>query len=755
MKFLRQITRLAGHLSALTLAIAVVVNPVVPAAASAVVVTFPSNAGAFGVGTWQSVATVTSITPAISGGSGGTFRVVVSANNSGLLRLATVSGISASTSYNLSNFNANSNGLGVISFEGSVADVNAAFGSLQFRKNAAGTSLITAEVTEGTGLVFGNSYYVVVTTSGITWANAFAAALTQTVPRQGGGLPCQGYLATITSESEQAFAYDKVRTQSWIGLSDQVDYVNNAIASYNIATNPDLTPYANAAAVEGKFHWVSGPERGVQVTTANAGGSNLVSGVYSNWNNSEPNDHGSGEDATQMLADGKWNDLPHASTTLTTYIVEFGGIRATANHQTNVNNVVISNQDHLGTKEACVPAIVASTVTRSFSAIAANVPGQPNPPSATAGAQQVSLGWTAPGSDGGTSITGYRIDISSDNGSTYTTAIANTGSALTTAVISNLSAGTSYLFKVFAINAIGTGTGSNASTAVTVLAGAPGIPLNVQVSYPSSSLVQISWDPPASDGGSAITNYLVEYQNGGTWIALTPTGRTASTSAVNINDGWLLRIAAVNAAGTSSFATWQNQPPLPYSGPIITGFSNRNLITQEASTVTLTGSRLSLVKELFIGNIKLAFSRNSSDQLVVSIPALTAGIHDLRVVYDPGNLTHLSAFTVRDREPELARQREVRITSFAGNSFALTASARRSIELALNGYVSIAKVICVGSTSATRVTAADRRLATQRAQAACNYVKQLQPAVAVEIRSNPAAGVGPRFRNVTIQVTEN
>jgi hypothetical protein len=195
---------------------------------------------------------------------------------------------------------------------------------------------------------------------------------------------------------------------------------------------------------------------------------------------------------------------------------------------------------------------------------------------------------------------------------------------------------------------------------------------------------------------------------------------------------------------------------VPYLGPMMTQFSTRNLPADAAATVLVDGVRLSIIESIRINNLPVPFLFRQTGDLVLSLPALPAGTYDLVITYLGGaRLTHQSVFFVSEAFSRPVPVSSLRITSFAGNSFALTASARRSIELTLNGYKSIEKVICVGSTSGTRVTAADRRLATQRAQAACNYVKQLQPSVAVEIRSNPAAGVGPRFRNVTIQVIEN
>lgn len=92
-------------------------------------------------------------------------------------------------------------------------------------------------------------------------------------------------------------------------------------------------------------------------------------------------------------------------------------------------------------------------------------------------------------------------------------------------------------------------------------------------------------------------------------------------------------------------------------------------------------------------------------------------------------------------------------TNFIGDRSVLTAAARNGITRALAGFKTIDKVVCIGSTSGTRVTAADRRLASARAKAACDLIKRLRPEVVVELKATPARGVGARFRSVTLQIS--
>jgi hypothetical protein len=89
----------------------------------------------------------------------------------------------------------------------------------------------------------------------------------------------------------------------------------------------------------------------------------------------------------------------------------------------------------------------SSTSSKPFT-----VPGKPISITATPNTNEVTIGWSAPTSDGGDTITQYRIERRI--GSTWTT--AGTISAPNSAyLVSGLTNGTSYKFRVLAYNAAG------------------------------------------------------------------------------------------------------------------------------------------------------------------------------------------------------------------------------------------------------------------------------------------------------------
>ncbi|MDP3971384.1 MAG: fibronectin type III domain-containing protein, partial [Candidatus Nanopelagicales bacterium] len=99
---------------------------------------------------------------------------------------------------------------------------------------------------------------------------------------------------------------------------------------------------------------------------------------------------------------------------------------------------------------------------------ALDVPKAPGTPSATTGDGQVDLSWTAPDSDGGSPVTGYKVQAKPATGGDWADTADTDGKTTDPkATIKNLANGTGYVFRVLAVNAAGDGAWSETSTAVT------------------------------------------------------------------------------------------------------------------------------------------------------------------------------------------------------------------------------------------------------------------------------------------------
>jgi len=102
-------------------------------------------------------------------------------------------------------------------------------------------------------------------------------------------------------------------------------------------------------------------------------------------------------------------------------------------------------------------AAVADTIASPAVTVASlSAPGSPTGLVAVPGNARVSLTWSAPLSNGGARISDYVVQYSSDTGTTWTT-FADRVSAATSATVTGLTNGASYLFRVAAVNAAGTG----------------------------------------------------------------------------------------------------------------------------------------------------------------------------------------------------------------------------------------------------------------------------------------------------------
>jgi len=219
---------------------------------------------------------------------------------------------------------------GILVFSGtaSASDWQTVLRGVEFKSTTSTCYPLQRRVTFVAGLVFYNPltehFYEYVSSSG-----SWTTAKTNSELRSYFGRA--GYLATMSSEAENNFIWKLMSSDGWFGASDEMSQVNTAKGS---------TVYTSQAAVEQKWHWVSGPEKGTQFSN----GSTAVTGQYSKWAGGEPNNAGSEHYAQFYSANsGQWNDLPN--TNLPGYICEYGDM---PNDQTSsitilTRNVEISN----------------------------------------------------------------------------------------------------------------------------------------------------------------------------------------------------------------------------------------------------------------------------------------------------------------------------------------------------------------------------------------------------------------------------
>jgi hypothetical protein len=160
------------------------------------------------------------------------------------------------------------------------------------------------------------------------------------------------------------------------------------------------------------------------------------------------------------------------------------------------------------------------------------VPAAPTIGAATFGNASATVRWTAPSTDGGSAITGYLVRVLDGTGA-QVGALRPADATATSLVVTGLTNGTSYRFQVAATNAVGTGPNS-ALSAVVMPATVPGAPvIGTAASGTAGGTVTATanWNAPTTNGGSAVTGYVVRALR----MSSTGTVLATTTSAVQPN----------------------------------------------------------------------------------------------------------------------------------------------------------------------------------------------------------------------------
>ncbi len=185
------------------------------------------------------------------------------------------------------------------------------------------------------------------------------------------------------------------------------------------------------------------------------------------------------------------------------------------------------------------------------------VPGAPTDLTATSGNRQVSLMWS-PVIGSMSPTIDYLIEYRTTSGPGVWQVFNDGPSAVTSATVTNLTNGTSYDFRVTAVRAVGTGEPSNTVTA-TPQPVAPGVPVTL-TGTPGNQQVSLTWSAPTDDGGSPVTDYVVQYRAGPAqpWITFDEAVSTATSAVVTrLTNGtaYDFRVAVTNIVGTGDFST--------------------------------------------------------------------------------------------------------------------------------------------------------------------------------------------------------
>lgn len=211
----------------------------------------------------------------------------------------------------------------------------------------------------------------------------------------------------------------------------------------------------------------------------------------------------------------------------------------------------------------------ASALTNPVTPLGFTVPGPPQTVSASLDAPgKILVSWSAPVSDGGSSILSYKIYADPPD-----VAPQSVSSAFTTVDFDNtLTNGTLYTFTVTATNAIGESLPSAGATATPAIA--PSVPENFTVT-PRNQGAILTWSSPLSTGGPPISFYTgyffsasVTYTD---WVVAGNVFTYVVPDTLTNGTLYSFRVAAVGPGGLplyiSSYAAADATPGLTVADP--------------------------------------------------------------------------------------------------------------------------------------------------------------------------------------------
>ena len=262
------------------------------------------------------------------------------------------------------------------------------------------------------------------------------------------------------------------------------------------------------------------------------------------------------------------------------------------------------------------------------SCVTAGVPSAPQTPAASTQPGGIQVTWTAPASNGGTPLTGYKIYRGLDQvNQTLLTTVGVVTSYLDTAVQN----GNTYYYEIKAINYIGEGSPSADVGATYTGPNPPSAPQNLNATG-GTSQVSLTWTTPASDGGAAITGYKVYRGTVSNNLSLLTTlgVQTAYTDLAVVNGTlYYYEVTALNSAGESARSNQSSATPQAPQTPS----APQNLVaTPGNTTMSLTWQAPANSGSAPVTNYKIYRGTTSGSQTLLTTVGNVLAYNDTGLV---------------------------------------------------------------------------------------------------------------------------
>jgi PKD repeat protein len=200
-----------------------------------------------------------------------------------------------------------------------------------------------------------------------------------------------------------------------------------------------------------------------------------------------------------------------------------GSATSTAQNPSHSYTVAGTYTATLTVTDSASPANTAtSSVTVTATPVLGTVPGPPQNLTAVAGNGQVTLNWQAPASNGGVNITSYKVyrGLSSGTETLLASGGCSSLAAVLTCTDTGLTNGTTYYYKVSAVNAIGEGSQSGEAVATPSAGGCTAAQLLGNPGFENGSSNPAPWKLTSTHTPlSIISDSSLEPPHSGTWDA--------------------------------------------------------------------------------------------------------------------------------------------------------------------------------------------------------------------------------------------
>ena len=293
-----------------------------------------------------------------------------------------------------------------------------------------------------------------------------------------------------------------------------------------------------------------------------------------------------------------------------------------------------------------------------------------------------------------------------------------------------------------------------------------------QVTFTGKPAQVISWNPSnltaltanatltpdvaaSSSDYAALISYSVQSAGTTGCTVNSSTGVISFTAAGTCVVRASAQSTANSAAGFTDVSFVISAPPASGGGgnvvetktsPKVTEVSKKRVIGTRPTAIELVGQDLKKVSQIRVGSKTLPVVVADDEKLNFVLPTLASGTYQVELVHEDSLIA--VAHTITVVAPKIA------VTNFAGDSAKLTSQKIKTIRNAVSLYSGAGALTCIGSTSGAKATRFDIVLARQRAFAACNLAKKINPSLVTSIKVTPALGLGAKNRKVELQFSK-